>query len=109
MKITGLNAAPVVFPKTKAQMQPYKQDIQRQNVQSFTALLEFQGHYREPNVQLTVPMNKLIEQRSIEFELVYHVKSGRFEQIKMTKGDDAKVALGNAEFVAVQKKAEEVK
>lgn len=60
---------------------------------------EFQGHYAEPNLDLTVPMDQLREHKSIEFEMVFHVPTARFEAVKMLAGED-RVHIGDATFVA---------
>ena len=62
---------------------------------------EFQGHYNEPLLDITVPFDKLKEAGAIEFEIIYHVANGVFEVVRMLKGEERE-HLGDAEFAPIR-------
>ena len=44
----------------------------------FSIECTFQGHYNEPKLTLKVPMDKLKSEKSLEFDMVFHVKEVKF-------------------------------
>ena len=97
LKITGLSGAPVTLPKQANQRQPYQEPLTAQVGEQLQILCEFEGHYNEPNVDLTIQTQQLIEHKSIEFEIVYHVETSKFEVVRMHAGEN-RVHIGDAEF-----------
>ena len=57
----------------------------------------FQGHYNEPELNLKVPMALITEHKAIEFEMLYHVASKTFREVKMHQSD-TRADLGTAQF-----------
>ena len=79
LTITGLSPAATTFPKTASQKQPYSLAFTKNGAKSFTINCQFQGHYDEPNVTLTVSKDVLTANKAIEFCMIYHVGNKVFE------------------------------
>lgn len=59
LKITGLGGPMVTLPKQRAQKQPYEEMVGATAKAQLKVLCEFFGHYNEPNLEITVPMEAL--------------------------------------------------
>ena len=70
---------------------------------TFTVDCEFQGHYQETPLTMTVPLEKLQLAGSIEFEMVYHVGRMNFETINMIQSD-TRQHIGTAKFTAAARR-----
>ena len=55
------------------------------------------GHYNEPNLTLTVPMDKLKAKGALEFNMVYHVDRQQFEYVEIIDFE-SKAVLGKAKY-----------
>ena len=71
------------MPLRPNQKQPYTIDSQKKQLTDFNVTCTFQGHYREPELTLKVPIEKLKSEKAIEFEMVYHVDTGKFKSVKI--------------------------
>ena len=99
LKITGLApGAQVSLPRNANQKQPYSQAVSPQTAQQLKIQCEFEGHYYEPYLEITAPMDKLREHKSVEFEMVFHVPTGKFEVVRMLAGAE-RAHIGDANFV----------
>ena len=101
LKIVGLNHSAVTFDNIRCQRQPLPHVIQKTNVESFKVYLQMYGHYFEPRVELTVPMDKLTEARSLDIEMVYHLKTRTWESAKFMSSDAEHNELGDAQFNSI--------
>ena len=63
--------------------------------------MQFYGHYQEPNLEVTVPMAKLLEARNLEIEMIYHVPSKTWQTAKFMTGDAERNPLGDAQFKSI--------
>ena len=106
IKVTGVSNAVQTFPQ-RGQVQPYSQNIQKQNIEEFSIQCSFQGHYNEPILTFKVPMEKLALVE-LEFEMIYHVATGVFEKVNIRQSDTKQV-LGEAQFSTVAAPREEQK
>ena len=97
MRVNGIAPAAAQFPQNARQVQPYSQAITKNNISEFSIQCSFQGHYNEPQLNLKVPFDVLCDHGSVEFNMVYHVPSGRFEKVEMINYDTREV-IGLAEF-----------
>lgn len=71
--ISGLSTSAQTYPQNARQVQPYNFDVSGPKSKDFTVECTFQGHYNEPALTLTVPMDKLKASGELEFNMVYHV------------------------------------
>ena len=101
LKIKGLDRADANFPSRAQAIQPFVQTQTAKNVTHIEAECTFQGHYNEPVMKLKIPMDAMNELKAIEFNMVYHVASGKFEKVEMLHAE-TKDVLGLAEFSTVQ-------
>ena len=65
-------------------------------MQEFGVECTFQGHYNEPKVNLKVPLEIVQALGTVQFNMVYHVASGRFEKVEMIDTDGQ--VIGDATF-----------
>lgn len=98
LTVKGLGPAEVTYPQRAAQKQPYSSQVTKNNVENVTITCSFQGHYNEPNLTLTVPMNELKTHSELEYNMIYHVANKRFEQVEVIKSDASREKLGTAQF-----------
>lgn len=94
--MTGLNASAETFPSQTSKIQPYKANFTKKNVTEFDVECTFQGHYKEPKVNLKVPMEELRALGKIQFNMIYHVNSCVFERVEMLNADGS--VIGAATF-----------
>ena len=100
LRVTGLTPAAASFPARGQAVQPFTQAISNQRVTEISAQCTFQGHYNEPVLTLKVPMDVLRSEGALEFDMVYHVASGRFERVAMLNSA-TRADLGAAQFATV--------
>ena len=96
LKVTGLGPSAVTLPRRAADKQPYEQAVTAQ-AKNVKIVCEFQGHYNEPKLELSIPMDKLREHGSLEFEMVFHVPTEQFEIVRILKAENREF-LENAKF-----------
>ena len=58
--------------------------------------LEFMGNYKEPNLQLTVSMEELVQNEAIEYTMVFDSTTGNWELV--LKHNKNKEMIGIGEF-----------
>ena len=100
LRVTGLTPAAATFPARGQQVQPFTQAISNQRVTEISAQCTFQGHYNEPVLTLKIPMDALRSAGALEFDMIYHVASGRFERVAMLNSA-TREDLGAAQFSTV--------
>ena len=72
-------------------------DVTGNRAKEFSVECTFQGHYNEPTLTLTVPMDKLKAQGALEFNMVYHVGRQQFEKVEIIDSESRDV-LGKAKY-----------
>ena len=101
LKLTGFNTSAVTYDKIRCQRQPLQHVAQKTNGAEFKVHMQFYGHYHEPNLEVTVPMAKLLEARSLEIEMLYNVQSKTWEAVKLVKANADRDELGAAQFRSI--------
>ena len=95
--VSGLVAKDQTFPQNARQVQPYQMNVAGKLAKEFTVECTFMGHYNEPNLTLTVPMDKLKAKGALEFNMVYHVDRQQFAYVEIIDFE-SKAVLGKAKY-----------
>lgn len=87
------------MPSARNSVQPYK--VGKTNATGkFKVNLTFEGHYKEPNVVLNIPIDLLTNMQSMIFVMKYFVKEGSWESVMIHDAKD--VEQGPADYTCVE-------
>ena len=94
------------LPSARNTFQPYK--VPKANsTGNFTVKLECEGHYKEPDLTLTIPIDLLTNMQTMTFVMKYYVAQGTWESVMIhdAKGEEQ----GPADFKETKRAVEEEK
>lgn len=101
LKVSGLGNAVAQFPAPRQNIQPFAHQMGNGAAPAqFSIECTFQGHYNEPKLTLKVPMDKLKSEKALEFDMIFHVKEVKFQQVKIVNSE-SRAELGTASYTTV--------